>query len=73
LHSGESQEAVWRAYHQLVFLGASGDVMEEDLGLLRSSAAESMMALVQARFRQRDELTEGLAPDQVDPELAEGP
>jgi Protein of unknown function (DUF499) len=59
------QEAVWRAYHRLAFLGASGDVMEEDLGLVHSSAAESMMALVQARLRQRDELTEGLAPSKV--------
>jgi hypothetical protein len=59
------QEAVWRAYHRLAFLGASGDLAEEDLGLLHSSAAESMMALVQARLRQRDELTEGLAPSKV--------
>jgi hypothetical protein len=59
------QEAVWRAYHRLAFLGADGDVVEEDLGLLHSSAAESMMALVQARLRQRDELTEGLAPGKV--------
>jgi hypothetical protein len=59
------QEAVWRAYHRLAFLGASGDVNEEDLGLLGSSAAESMVALVQARLRQRDELTEGLAPSKV--------
>src|SRR5207302_489718 len=51
------QEAVWRAYHRLAFLGVNGDVVEEDLGLLHSSAAESMMALIQARLRQRDELT----------------
>jgi Protein of unknown function (DUF499) len=59
------REAVWRAYHRLAFLGANGDVVEEDLGLLHSSAAESMMALIQARLRQRDELTEALAPSKV--------
>ncbi|HWQ24825.1 MAG TPA: DUF499 domain-containing protein, partial [Gaiellaceae bacterium] len=59
------QEAVWRAYHRLAFLGADGGLVEEDLGLLHSSAAESMMALVQARLRQRDELTDALAPGKV--------
>jgi hypothetical protein len=59
------QEGVWRAYHRLAFLGPNGDMMEEDLGLLHSSAAESMMALVQARLRQRDELTEALAPGKL--------
>ncbi len=58
-------EAVWRSYHRLAFLGADGELAEEDLGLLHSSAAESMMALVQARLRQRDELTESLAPSRV--------
>jgi hypothetical protein len=58
-------EAVWRAYRRLAFLGAGGEVVEEDLGLLHSSAAESTMALVQARLRQRDELTDALAPGKV--------
>lgn len=59
------REAVWRSYHRLAFLGPGGEVVEEDLGLLHSSAAESMMALAQARLRQRDELTESLAPSNV--------
>jgi hypothetical protein len=58
-------EAVWRTYHRLAFLGADGGVAEEDLGLLHSSAAESTMALFQARLRQRDELTDVLAPGKV--------
>jgi hypothetical protein len=63
--ANDLREGVWRAYHRLAFLGANGEPVDEDLGLLHSSAAESMMALIQARLRQRDELTESLAPSKV--------
>jgi hypothetical protein len=56
------KEAVWRTYRWLVFLGSEGELREEDMGLVHSSAAESMQALIQARLRQHDELTETLAP-----------
>lgn len=59
------QEAVWRAYHRLAFVGPDGERTEEDLGVLHSSAAESLVALYQARLRQRDELTESLAASRV--------
>ncbi|MGH3452716.1 MAG: ATP-binding protein, partial [Haloechinothrix sp.] len=58
-------EAVWRTYRWLAFLGSDGETREEDLGLVHSSAAESMQALIQARLRQHDELTETLAPPRV--------
>jgi hypothetical protein len=58
-------EAVWRTYRWLAFLGADGALREEDLGLVHSSAAESMQALIQARLRQQDELTEALAPSPI--------
>ncbi len=58
-------EAVWRTYRWLAFLGRDGSVRKEDLGLLHSSAAASFQELVQARLRQLDEISEGLAPDRV--------
>src|SRR5438477_268579 len=57
--------AVWRSYRWLVFLGHDGSLAEEDLGLLHSSAAESMQDLIQKRLRQRDELTDTLNPNRV--------
>lgn len=58
-------EAVWRTYRVLTFLGADGSIKEEDMGLMHSSAAESLQAFVQARLRQRDELTDTLAPSRI--------
>lgn len=58
-------EAVWQSYRRLIFLGVEGSPREEDLGLLHSSAAQSMQALIQARLRQWDELTDTLAPERV--------
>jgi hypothetical protein len=49
----------------LTFLGADNQPKEEDLGVLHSSAAESMQALIQARLRQRDEITDSLAPTRI--------
>ena len=59
------QEAVWRSYRWVLFLGKDGTLVEEDLGVVHSSAAPSFQALVQARLRQRGELTEGLGPNRV--------
>ena len=58
-------EAVWRTYRFIAFMGSDGELKEEDLGVLHSSAAESMQALVQARLRQRDEITDSLAPTRI--------
>lgn len=58
-------EAVWRTYRWLALLGPDASLRDEDLGLVHSSAAESMQALIQARLRQHDELTESLAPSRV--------
>jgi hypothetical protein len=58
-------EAVWRTYHWLAFLDRDGAIREEDLGLLHSSAAASFQELVQARLRQFDEISDGLAPDRI--------
>ncbi len=61
----ELTEAVWRTYRWLAFLARDGTLREEDLGLLHSSAAASYQELVQARLRQFDEISDGLAPDRI--------
>ena len=53
----EVQEAVWRAYHVLCFLGEEG-VEELDLGLLDPSAADSLTAYIESRLIQQDLLTD---------------
>lgn len=58
-------EAVWRSYRFLAFLGHDGAVKEIDLGHVHSSAAESVQALIQARLKQHDELTESLPPSRI--------
>lgn len=58
-------EAVWRTYRWLAYLGHDGSLAEEDLGLVHSSAAQSVQVLIQGRLRQADELTESLAPSRV--------
>jgi hypothetical protein len=55
----------WRTYRFIAFMGSDGELKEEDLGVLHSSAAESMQALVQARLRQRDEITDSLAATRI--------
>ncbi len=59
------EEAVWRAYNHLAFLGKNGQLSAEELGVLHSSSAESMQALIQRRLKARDELTDYLAPSRV--------
>lgn len=59
------KEAVWRSYRWLAFLGHDGTIKHEDLGMLHSSAAPSMQALIQARMKQADELTDALGPQRV--------
>jgi hypothetical protein len=58
-------EAVWRSYRYLAYLGPDGEVADVDLGQVHSSAADSMQALIQARLRQYDELTESLPPARI--------
>jgi hypothetical protein len=59
------KEAVWRTYRRLAFLVQDGTIATEDLGLVHSSSAESLQALIQMRLRQGDELTDSLSPNQV--------
>ncbi len=58
------KESVWRAYKHIVLLDEDGELREVDLGLQHSSAAASLLALIQARLKQ-----EGLLEDRVRPEF----
>jgi hypothetical protein len=58
-------EAVWQSYRILAFLNVDGTLHEEDLGVGHSSAAGSIQALIQTALRQRDELTDRLAPARI--------
>lgn len=55
------REAVWHAYRNLWLLGTDGDMHHLDLGLVTSSAATSMAALVVARLREGGEAEETIA------------
>jgi hypothetical protein len=59
------REAVWRSYRWLAFLGHEGSIKHEDLGMLHSSAAPSAQALIQARLKQADELTDTLGAQRI--------
>ena len=56
------RESVWRSYKKVRLLGKDNDWKEVDLGLVHSSAAESLPALILSRLRQDDEVTEGVSP-----------
>ena len=55
------RESVWRTYRKVLLLGKDNNWKEIDLGLVHSSAAESLAGLILARLRQDDEVTEGVS------------
>jgi len=57
------KEAVWRTYNHVIFLGKDGKLKDVSLGLVHSSAAESLVQLIVNRLRQDDEITEGISPN----------
>jgi len=59
----ELRENVWRAYRRLLLLAEDGDLREIDLGLVHSSAAESLVELIVARLKQEGLLEEGISSD----------
>ena len=62
LAARDLKESVWRTYKKVLLLGKSNDWKEVDLGLVHSSAADSMVGLILSRLRQDDEVTEGVSP-----------
>lgn len=57
------KDLVWLVYRRIVFLAEGGSIREVDLGLLHSSAAESLVALIIARLKQEGLLEESISPD----------
>ena len=56
------REAVWRTYRFVVFLGKDNTLREIDLGLVHSSAADSMMTFLVNRLRQDGEVEQEIGP-----------
>jgi len=57
------REAVWRSYKNIALLGRDNKIRTVDLGLVHSSAAESMAGLILTRLRQDDEAVEAVNPN----------
>ena len=56
------KEASWRAYNKVMFLDKSNELNTVDLGLVTSSAAESMTKHLIAVLRQSDEIVKAVSP-----------
>jgi hypothetical protein len=57
------KEGVWRAYRRVLLLGEKNELREVDLGLLHSSAAESLVSLIISRLKQEGIVEESISPD----------
>lgn len=57
------RECVWRSYKNIVLLGKDNNPRVVDLGLVHSSAAESMVALILNRLRQDGDVEDGVSPN----------
>lgn len=59
---GDVREAVWRAYNKVVLLGKDNTLRVVDLGLVHSSAGESLVALIISRLRQDGDVEDAISP-----------
>jgi Protein of unknown function (DUF499) len=57
------KEAVWRTYKNLMLLGKDGSWKTIDLGLVHSSAAPSLTALILERLVQEGDLVDAISPN----------
>ena len=57
------KESVWRTYKNLMLLGKDNKMRLVDLGLVHSSAAESMVTLIMNRLRQDGDVEAGVSPN----------
>lgn len=57
------KESVWRTYKNLMLLGKDNKMRLVDLGLVHSSAADSMVTLVMNRLRQDGDIEAGVSPN----------
>lgn len=56
------KEIVWRSYKNIVLLGKGNELQVIDLGLVHSSAADSLVQLIINHLRQADEIQAGISP-----------
>jgi len=56
-------EAIWRAYKNVLLLGKDNKLKRIDLGLIHSSAADTLTNLIVTRLRQTDEIADGISPN----------
>jgi hypothetical protein len=57
------KETVWRTYKNIAILGKNNDMRVIDLGLVHSSAADTLMNLVINRLRQDGEVEDAISPN----------
>lgn len=55
-------ESVWRTYKNVLLLGKDNSMRVVDLGLVHSSSANSLVALLLNRLRQDDDVVEAISP-----------
>ena len=56
------KETVWRTYKNVMLLGKDNQVRTIDLGLVHSSASESLIQFIVNQLRQVDEIQSGISP-----------
>ncbi len=57
------KECVWRTYKYLVLLGKDNSLRTIDLGLVHSSAADSLVQFILSRLRQGGDVEDGISPN----------
>ncbi len=57
------REAVWRTYRNVFLLDDRNTLRRIDLGLVHSSAADTMVSLVLGRLQQEDLVVDGVSPN----------
>ena len=57
------KESVWRTYKNVMLLGKDNKMRLVDLGLVHSSAADSMVTLIMNRLRQDGDVEAGVSPN----------
>ena len=57
------REAVWRSYKNVFLLDDKNAIRRMDLGLVHSSAADSLVGLILTRLQQEDLVVDGVSPN----------
>lgn len=57
------KESVWRTYKNVLLLGKDNQIRAMDLGLINSSAAETLVQFVLNQLKQADEVQLGISPN----------